>query len=60
MGSIEHPVQKHRSGWPSCATWDPYGAGDPESPLPNLRPTEGVPVSVLGLFCNPCNHLYNK
>ena len=28
MGSSEHPLQQHRSGWPLCAIWDPYVAGD--------------------------------
>ena len=31
MGSSEHPLQQHRSGWTSCAIWDPCVAGD-ESP----------------------------
>ena len=36
MGSSEHPLQPHRSGWPSCAMWDPYVAGDrkPNSQIP--------------------------
>ena len=27
MGSSEHSLQHHRSGWPLCATYDPYVAG---------------------------------
>ena len=28
MASSEHPLQQHRSGWPLCAIWYPYVAGD--------------------------------
>ena len=37
MGSSEHPFQQHRSGWPLCAIWDPYVAGDQKSQLANPR-----------------------
>ena len=37
-GSSEHPLQQYRSGWPSCAMWDPCVAGDrkPNSQIPGL------------------------
>ncbi len=43
MGSSAHPLQPHMSGWPSCAIWDPYVAGDrkPNSQIPG--PTLVVP-----------------
>ena len=37
--SSEHTLQQHRSGWPSCAIWDPCVAGDrkPNSQIPGIR-----------------------
>ena len=55
MGSSEHPLQQHRSGWPLCAIWYPYVAGDQKANSKSQVPRWGY-LFLGGIFAEIPNN----